>query len=403
MPLENLVGPDKFLDALNRLWPLGTDEKLEGDDHIRGVKNVTLNSFPTVAEARYPASFILPPGGESEEKAGALEVAVGTDAQRPETPTTGALRWNNDQNVLEQYKAGSWSPVDPTKSAGDMIAAGAGGVLEAVTPDAVGQVPMWGGSSVGYDWPVARGYIDGCITKNGDSSSQKKVGLGVFRNEADTKGIRITAEYQKESIFPWAEGDNAGGFLPAGVPQPDTSYHYVVFTADDDGRVDWGFDSDPKGANVPSGWTFERRVASIMTKSNATFPAMNQRGDLFQFNDGADVQRTIFTSAPTAAVALGQVLGLPLGVELEVNGSVMAGQGNASTWGTYFQSYWMTTPSQYKLYLSINAGTFSSAYGYVSKAVSNDQAQVMVGREAGDNNPEFFLEGWVDQRGKDAA
>lgn len=43
MPLENLEGPDVFVDDLNNAWPLGSDTPQEGDDHLRGIKNVLRN------------------------------------------------------------------------------------------------------------------------------------------------------------------------------------------------------------------------------------------------------------------------------------------------------------------------------------------------------------------------
>jgi hypothetical protein len=48
MALENLVGDDKFITALVDTNPTGGDDKREGDDHIRGIKNVLLNSFPNI-------------------------------------------------------------------------------------------------------------------------------------------------------------------------------------------------------------------------------------------------------------------------------------------------------------------------------------------------------------------
>ncbi|MFM2447136.1 MAG: hypothetical protein RI936_1583 [Pseudomonadota bacterium] len=50
-PLEDLTGSDKFIDALNRDNPAGPDPKSQGDDHIRGVKNVLLNTFPNMDAA----------------------------------------------------------------------------------------------------------------------------------------------------------------------------------------------------------------------------------------------------------------------------------------------------------------------------------------------------------------
>lgn len=43
MPLEDLTGSDKFPDDLNAAWPLGSDSPSEGDNHLRGIKNVLRN------------------------------------------------------------------------------------------------------------------------------------------------------------------------------------------------------------------------------------------------------------------------------------------------------------------------------------------------------------------------
>lgn len=48
MALEDLVGPDKFPDALVRENPEGSDPKSQGDDHLRGVKNVIKNTLPNI-------------------------------------------------------------------------------------------------------------------------------------------------------------------------------------------------------------------------------------------------------------------------------------------------------------------------------------------------------------------
>lgn len=52
MALEDLLGPDVFWGALVRTNPEGSDPKSEGDDHIRGVKNVALNTNPRVNAAQ---------------------------------------------------------------------------------------------------------------------------------------------------------------------------------------------------------------------------------------------------------------------------------------------------------------------------------------------------------------
>lgn len=52
MALENLSGNDKFIDALVTTNPDGSvDAKAQGDDHIRGIKNVLKNCFAAITGA----------------------------------------------------------------------------------------------------------------------------------------------------------------------------------------------------------------------------------------------------------------------------------------------------------------------------------------------------------------
>lgn len=51
MALEDLTGSSKFISNLVASNPAGPDDRREGDDHIRGVKNVLKNSFPAITGA----------------------------------------------------------------------------------------------------------------------------------------------------------------------------------------------------------------------------------------------------------------------------------------------------------------------------------------------------------------
>lgn len=46
MSLEDLTGSNKFITNLVNTNPLSADDRREGDDHIRGIKNVLHNTFP---------------------------------------------------------------------------------------------------------------------------------------------------------------------------------------------------------------------------------------------------------------------------------------------------------------------------------------------------------------------
>lgn len=47
MPLEDLSGL-KYINSLNENWPLGSDSKDAGDDHLRGIKNILKRTFPNL-------------------------------------------------------------------------------------------------------------------------------------------------------------------------------------------------------------------------------------------------------------------------------------------------------------------------------------------------------------------
>ena len=51
MALESLTGPSVYINSLVNTNPTATDNKSEGDDHLRGIKNVILNTFPNINAA----------------------------------------------------------------------------------------------------------------------------------------------------------------------------------------------------------------------------------------------------------------------------------------------------------------------------------------------------------------
>src|SRR6188768_3076133 len=62
MALEDLTGSDKYVANLVITNPLSADDRREGDDHIRGIKNVLKNSFPTLAGPVKFGDYVLKAG-----------------------------------------------------------------------------------------------------------------------------------------------------------------------------------------------------------------------------------------------------------------------------------------------------------------------------------------------------
>ena len=67
MALENMTGPNAYISAMVQTNPTNTDPEGEGDDHLRGIKNCILNTFPnitgpvTLTQAQLNALVSTPP------------------------------------------------------------------------------------------------------------------------------------------------------------------------------------------------------------------------------------------------------------------------------------------------------------------------------------------------------
>jgi len=87
MATEDLTGSDKFVDDLVAANPVATDSVSDGDEHIRGVKNVLKNTLPnvtaavtaTAAQLNKTASTFTGADGSSAGASGMVTAPVATD------------------------------------------------------------------------------------------------------------------------------------------------------------------------------------------------------------------------------------------------------------------------------------------------------------------------------------
>ena len=130
MALEDLTGT-KYLDDLNASNPVAGDNVSEGDDHIRGIKNVLKLTFPNIDGAVTPTDTeINYVGGvtsaiqtQIDTKAATTAVVTktsatgsgalpaGTTGQRDGSPSAGFIRFNTTDTSAEIYDGSAWSPV----------------------------------------------------------------------------------------------------------------------------------------------------------------------------------------------------------------------------------------------------------------------------------------------------
>lgn len=115
MPLENLTGSNVFITNLVPTNPAGTDVVSEGDDHLRGTKNVLINSFPAIngAVTMTPAQLnSIPTLAPLDSPAftgipTAPTAAVGTDTTQ--IATTAFVKANVAESFEEALTPNGWT------------------------------------------------------------------------------------------------------------------------------------------------------------------------------------------------------------------------------------------------------------------------------------------------------
>ena len=154
---------------------------------------------------------------------------------------------------------------------------------------------------------VARGYIDGFQTQRdgGDPDNDIQIGVGICRDDADTRTLQLTSALVKRLDANWAVGTGNGGFPSLLTAAADTWYNVFIIRRTSDGLLDAGFDTRSDAANLLTdavGFTEYRRVASIKTQGGSTnIKDYFQKGDRFLWKSPVrDVNVTnLGTSATT--------------------------------------------------------------------------------------------------------
>lgn len=126
---------------------------------------------------------------------------------------------------------------------------------------------------------------------------------GQARSANDGGDLRSTAAVTKQIDAPWAEGSAAGGFPSALTLSADTWYHAFAIgkTRNGTGGVDFGFDTSLTASNLladATGYSYYRRLGSILTNATADLVQFTQYGDRFEFKNVVvdDVDTTIGTT-----------------------------------------------------------------------------------------------------------
>lgn len=173
--------------------------------------------------------------------------------------------------------------------------------------------------------------LQGVVGSFSDKSQWPTVALGADTDHdivfsagkiTDSNGLLpiVTAGLTKQIDNAWVAGTNVGGLFSGSVAV-DTTYHLFLIVKDSDLSVDAGFDTDSAAANIPTGYTAFRRIASLYTDFAGNLVQFFQQGDEFTLyipftagvefmTDGVPVTKTV--KSPTGLVNLKVALSVKL-------------------------------------------------------------------------------------------
>ncbi len=291
---------------------------------------------------------------------------------------------------------------------GDLIvgtAADTPGILTVGSNDKV--LTAASGQSAGMSWsevPLPRSYLAGYgLANNGsDVTNDIDFSVGAARNSTNVINLVAATAMTKQLDAAWAAGTGAGGRMSAAAIA-NTTYHCYVIRKDSDGTCDFGFDTSATAPTMPTGYTYFRRIGSIMREAGAIVP-FNQKGDFFQRK--TVVQDVSATSIGTSAVL--RTMSVPDGIK--VMARILALYRNTSG-GADDMTIWLSDPDVNDQPASGsggvgNAGDGTTIDGRFPRQVdiyTNTSRQVR--SRAVNSNASYTLtlitHGWFDTRGRD--
>jgi hypothetical protein len=165
---------------------------------------------------------------------------------------------------------------------------------------------------------VIAGLLYGLTTANNSVDATNDIDFATGQCADSTNSIMLaaTTAMTKQLDVAWAAGTGAGGRLSAAAIA-NTTYHCYVIRRDSDGACDFGFDVSATAPTMPAGYTYFRRVGSILRAAGAIV-AFKQSGDYFT-RSAAALDVNVVTPG---AGAVTRALSVPAGVNVMAFGNI---------------------------------------------------------------------------------
>lgn len=417
----------------------GTDQKSQGDDHIRLVKAILQATFPNASKAfRFPqilnksADYPMVVGDDNSlvivDSTGATRTIslpnIGTivagfkttilksvaansvivDTPGAETINGAASRTLTGQHQTETYEfdGTNWrviALIDPVPSATETVEGKAELATQTETntgtDDARIVTPLKLATHLArFDLP--RSYLAGLILSNNgvDPTNDIDIAVGEARDGDNTENMVLASALTKRLDASWVVGTNQGGLDTGTIA--DGTYHVWLIKRSDTGVVDVLFSLSASAPTMPTNYDRKRRIGSILRES-AAIASFTQLGDFFRRTlHKLDVN--LGGSPGTSGVA--RTLSVPLGIIVEAQIQVFGDAGTNNQ--IIYISPLDTTDvaaSGANCTIGINSTT-GDAGVFRIKTDTSGQIRTRHSVSGAANTFIISTEGWVDLRGR---
>ncbi len=249
---------------------------------------------------------------------------------------------------------------------------------------------------------LPKGHLWGMTMTNGtDATNDIDFAAGICRDSTDAKNLTGSAIAGKQLDATWAAGANAGGRMSAAAIA-NTTYHCFAILKDSDLSVDYGMDVSATAPTMPTGYTFFRRIGSII-RASAAIVAFVQYDDTFLRS--IPVSDVNSTNPGTSAVT--STLSVPVGIVVDALFSVLlndATPAGATNFLLTALTQADTAPSAtiFDLHIQDSGATVIAAQSGDFSRATNTSAQIRYRFDASDADHLVRIStyGWVDRRGR---
>lgn len=245
---------------------------------------------------------------------------------------------------------------------------------------------------------LPRSYLAGLGMANNatDATNDIDFAAGTCRDSTNAADITCSA-LTKRLDAAWAVGTAAGGLDTGSIA--DTTYHCFAIKKDSDGSGDFLFSTSATSPTMPSGYTYFRRIGSIV-RASAAIRLFVQDGDRFNWRVPVnDVNAVSTTSAST------RTLTVPAGVRVRARMAILFGEGS-NTATALLVSDLSETDSSPSVSLctgyAVATGPTSFWAPTYAEIMTNTSAQVRSRSSTNNTNLYINTVGWTDTRGRDA-